>query len=748
MCVGLPSYAQDSSKSSAALIPGLHEKNDSVRFNEQEPGFQSILESMKGMKKQLLHFDSLSLRLPKSSFNNSIKDQLSVFRKLNNQSRFFAAGNGYISYSFYYRSNIDTPYAEKNIGQHQVLASTGVTVANYIPLRVTAYLRRSNSVVFRDITDVQVQYDAAAFHNQFADNLRNQLLERAGGIKDSLSGKLYDLKKVQLDGLLKWLDDKEIQQKRIEANEILKVEEIAYDKSKPESINRSRTDSLRKLAKAFLDAYDEIVQKYGTIKQQADSLKMIYDNSIRKMKAIQQRISDHQFLSPESYRELMNQAADSGMSRINMPKRFTWLMGLRNFGFGRTNVDATELTARNISLSGVNFEYNSWYYLAVAAGIIDYRYRDFVVGNFHKVPQHMYLIRAGIGRLEKNYVILSYFRGQKQLYNYASNSFPASAIKIEGYSVEAKWQLEKNSYIITEAGQSFAPNLQLLPDVVKNSWRLSEKASKGLSVKLFSYIPGTGSRLEGQYKFTGENYQSFNSFQTNSETVSWKLKAEQNFWNRRIRLQASLGKNEFSNPFIRQNYKSNTVFKSISARVNIRKWPSLSIGYMPMSQLTMVDGYLSESRFQTLNAGIVHFYKIGQAGATTNIVYNRFFNHATDSGFIYFNSINLFAGQSFLFKNFMVNLNISNSRNAGYSYTVLDENTSFPLSEGMSLGMGVKINKLNSEALKVGGQANASFTLFKRDVVSFQVEQTYLPGNKNQLISSVMGNINYTKTFR
>jgi hypothetical protein len=101
-----------------------------------------------------------------------------------------------------------------------------------------------------------------------------------------------------------------------------------------------------------------------------------------------------------------------------------------------------------------------------------------------------------------------------------------------------------------------------------------------------------------------------------------------------------------------------------------------------------------------------------------------------------------------MFKNFMINLNISNSRNTGYSYTVLDENTSFPLSEGMSLGMGVKINRLNSEALKVGGQVNGNITLFKRDVLSFQLEQTYLPGNKNQLISSVMGNINYTKTFR
>lgn len=748
MCVGLPCYAQDSAKSSVPLMPELIDRKDSTQFGNSGAGFQSMLENITGMKKQLLQFDSLSIRLPQTSFRPSIKNKLPAFQKQINHPRFFTAGNGYISYSYFYRSNIDTPYAERNIGQQQVLASTGITLAGYIPLRVTTYLRRSNSAVFKNITDVQVQYDAAAFHNQLTDNLRNQLLDRAAGIKDSLTGKLYDLKKMQLDGLLKWLDGKDIQQKRIEANEILKVDEIAYDKSQSESFNRSRTDSLRKLAKAFLDAYDEIVQKYGTLSRQADSLKIIYDNSLRKMKTIQQRIRDNQFLFPESYRELMNQAADSGMSRVNMPKRFNWLMGLRNFGIGRTNVDATELTARNISLSGVNFEYNSWYYLAVAAGIIDYRYRDFVVGNFRKVPQHMYLIRAGIGRLEKNYLIFSYFRGQKQLYNHSSNSFPASAIKIEGYSVEAKWQLEKNSYIITEAGQSFAPNLQLLPDVIKNSWRLSDRASKGFSVKLFSYLPATGSRLEGQYKFTGANYQSFNSFQTNSETVSWKIKADQNFWNRRIRVQAALGKNEFSNPFIRQNYKSNMVFKSISARLNIRKWPSLSIGYMPMSQLTMVDGFLSESRFQTLNAGIVHFYKIGQAGATTNFVYTRFFNNVTDSGFIYFNSTNLFAGQSFQFKNFMINLNVSNSRNAGYSYTVLDENTSFPLSEGMSVGMGAKINKLNSEPLKVGEQVNANFTLFKRDVLSFQVEQTYLPGNKNQLISSVLGNINYTKTFR
>src|SRR6185503_16886475 len=89
----------------------------------------------------------------------------------------------------------------------------------------------------------------------------------------------------------------------------------------------------------------------------------------------------------------------------SMPGWYRWLMGIRNFSVGRSAVNYSELTAKNVSVNGINFEYNSWYYLALTAGSVNYRFRDFVVNGIKKVPQYLVLVRAGLGSLEKNYFI-------------------------------------------------------------------------------------------------------------------------------------------------------------------------------------------------------------------------------------------------------------------------------------------------------------------------------------------------------
>jgi len=269
-----------------------------------------------------------------------------------------------------------------------------------------------------------------------------------------------------------------------------------------------------------------------------------------------------------------------------------------------------------------------------------------------------------------------------------------------------------------------------------------------MSLKLYSYFPKTSSRIEAKYKFTGANFQSFNSFQINSQTKSWSVKVEQSFLNRRIKIAGNLSKDEFSNPFIRQNYKSNTVFKTFSIKANIKKMPVVTIGYLPMSQLTMVDGYLSESKFQTINASIGHIYKIGQARGSSNLVFTRFFNNNSDTGYIYFNSINIFGGQAFFFKNLTININLSTSKNSGYTYTVVEENMSFPLRDNMNIGVGVKLNKLNQQAIRLGGFLNGNLNLFRKDILSFQVEQSYLPARNLLLVPGIFGSVSYTKTLK
>ena len=67
----------------------------------------------------------------------------------------FRFTGGYAGYNFNYRSNIDTPYTEKNIVQHNISGQLHVALSGYIPLQVNYRVRKSNSAIFRDLASVQ-----------------------------------------------------------------------------------------------------------------------------------------------------------------------------------------------------------------------------------------------------------------------------------------------------------------------------------------------------------------------------------------------------------------------------------------------------------------------------------------------------------------------------------------------------------------------------------------------------------------
>lgn len=661
---------------------------------------------------------------------------------------FLAFTGGYASYGFNYRSDLDTPYTEKNITQHQILSTLNFTVAGLIPIRVNSFIRRSNSSIFRDITDVQVAFDAAGYRNGLASRVRDLYRQQDPGV-DSLAGKLYALRQGQANQLGLWLHDPLTHQKLVEANEVVKVPHITYDMQLPDSVNQKREDSIRKEARRFLEIYQKAKTTYDRLFHQTDTLKEIYDQSVEKEKKYRQLLNGN-FNTPAGYDQWKTELQKYSPDTPALPAAYRWLLGVRNFGLGRNNINSSELTAKNISLNGVNFEYNSWYYLGLSAGMVNYRFQDFVVHTAKQPPQYMYLLRAGLGRLEKNFFILSFFGGQKQVYTSANSAGVAPTVKLTGLSVESKWQLQRNTYVTAEAAQSFSPDLPSPTTTGKSSWDLSDRSNKALSLKFSSWAPATMTRLEAQYKFTGANFQSFNGFQTNAELRSWSVRGEQNFFQRQLKLVASLRSNDYSNPYIVQNYKSNTVFKTLSITFHKKKLPILTVSYMPMSQLTMVGTQLEESRFQTLNAGISHFYKFGQRQASTNIVYTKFFNNSSDTGFIYYNSVNLYAGQTIFFRDFTATLALSHSQSTGYQYNVLEGNVMIPLTKIASLGMGAKLNHLNQVQTGVGGFINGNVATGPRSKLSFHLEKGYLPGSGTaaKLAPNVLGIINFIKTFK
>lgn len=655
---------------------------------------------------------------------------------------------GYAGYGFNYRSALDTPYTEKNITQHQVNSTLNFTVAGMVPIRVNSFIRRGNSAIFRDITDIQVSFDAAAYRQQLAGKLRERLQQQAPPV-DSLAGRLYGIRQLQAKKLGSWLQDPLTKQKLIEANEIVRIPRLTYDMQLPDSINSHRGDSLRKEAALLLDIYSGNKKKYDQVSQEADSLKRIYDASVENLNKYRQ-LTAKPLTGTGNYDQWKTQLQQYAPGAGELPAMQRWLLGVRTFGAGRNNINTSELTARNLSLNGVHFEYNSWYFLGVTAGLVDYRFRDFVVHRLQQPKQYMYMVRAGLGRLEKNYFILSLFGGQKQLLTSINSAGMSPVIKMTGLSAEAKWQLERNTFLVAEAAQSFSPPLPGSESQTKPGWNLSDKSNKALSLKFSSWIPSSSSRLEAQYKFTGANFQSFNSWQTNSQLKSWYIKAEQNFFRRQLKLTASLRSNDFSNPYIVQNYKSNTVFKSIGLTFHKRGWPTLSAAYMPMSQLTMVGSQLEESRFQTFSGSISHFYKLGQRQAATNIVYTKFFNSSADTGFIYYNSANLYLSQSIFFRDFTATVALSHSESTGYRYDVLEGNVDVPLTKSASLGMGAKLNHLNQSLTGVGGFTRVNMIISPRDKLYIQAEKGYLPGSGTaaRLAPNVIGTIQYMRILK
>lgn len=680
------------------------------------------------------------LKMKKREFMNDLSNN--TYTNLFDPKPLAKFSGGYVSYQFDYRSNIDTPFVERNLAQHNTTGQLNFMLGNLLPMRVTFWSRQSNSSLFRDITSVNASFDAGAFRNQLQTAMKNRLLKMVPHLEDSLTEKLYGLKQLQVGELDDLLQKRFSHQDIVEANQILKVPGITWDPKLPDSTNLKREDSTKKSAREFLELYEKTVETYKTVKSQSDSLKIIYDKNKTRINDFKQLVNgkwDHLINTPR-WREKL---ASYGFEEAAIPEKYKWLMGVRNFSLGRSTMNSSELTAKNVSVNGINFEYNSWYYLGVTAGMVDYRFRDFTVNGFNRKPQFLYMLRVGLGRLEKNYFIVGMYHGKKQLFVNSNQS----SIPVTGFTMEGKWQLARHTFLIAEVAKSISPDFRNSPPGKNTSFKLSENSNQAISLKAQSYLPFTHTRIEGLYKKTGANFQSFSSFQANAAMESWTIKVEQPFFRRMLRISASLRKNEFTNPYVEQDYKSNTVFKSLTATFRKSRWPIVTVGYQPMNQLTVFDEKIVENRFQTLTGSVLHSYKLGSLPTNSTIMLNKFFNNQSDSGYIYFNSTNIYFTQQFMFNRFTANVGFSFSKNGTYQLTVLEEGFQVPVAKLFTIGFGAKVNVLNSEEVKAGGFLNTNIRVFKHDNIFLSYERGYLPGFNLGLIRNEMGTVQFVKSF-
>lgn len=715
--------------------------------------------------------------------------------------------HGNVSYDFFYRSTIDTPVNQKNLQQHTERVYLNVLVKEKYPLKVNFISRQSNSPYFRNFIDVNFQFDRYTYNKNLKQQLLDKLKAQLPQYKYPDLTKIESELSKQKDQYTKtksWLEDPATLQKIIEEREKGYYQKI---KAKEDSLNGAMINNARSNVKNPLDStskvkdsvlsivakanatqgqlsdslvseknavldkkdslishaknrIDSITEPYAKLyekkKQELDSLSKkiaLYKNKADSIKAVSQKDVGkvkQKIYSAGSEKDLRKIAADNGIEIDKKEKLEKQLAAINTFSIGRSMLNYTELTAQNIIISGVNIEYNPSYYAAFAAGKIDYRFRDYFNKNTKNNSQYIVMGRLGVGNKEHTALIFSYFMGKKNTAQFSLSDSVKSYVNIMGYSLEAIYKKDENTSISAE----FAKSTKLVTGSLQNGkqtgamWNYKDKTNMGINLKAQTIIPQTNTKLSGFFRKTGENFQSFSMFSYNTDQTAWLARADQSFLKNKMTLTGMLRRNDFTNPFTDKTYKTSTVFKTVVLNIRFPKYPSLSVGYYPGTQLYMINKEkIRESAYYILNGSVVYSYFLKGLSMNSSLVYNRYTSEATDSGFIAFRGTNYYAMQSIFFKKLQLQGGYSYSKQPQLQYYTLEASGDYSLKSWLRLGVGAKYNDISGGNNYWGERMQLSVGLKQFGTLQFQYEKSYLPTINQTLYPVEIGRVSYYKNF-
>ena len=214
-------------------------------------------------------------------------------------------------------------------------------------------------------------------------------------------------------------------------------------------------------------------------------------------------------------------------------------------------------------------------------------------------------------------------------------------------------------------------------------------------------------------------------------------------------MEAAVRKNYFESPVAAPAaYSAKTIFKSLQATLRLRKFPFISLGYYPTSQLSFTGpGRLVESQYNTLNAVVSHSYQMKKMPMSSTAIFTQFFNHSTDTGFIYFNAKTFSFRHSVFGPAFTSESGVSRTGQKNIDLLTLEQTMGYRIKQHFSLSAGVKWNRVNGEKNLWGGTAGMSVFIKKAGTFLFNYDKTFLPGYNRLLMPVDMGRMSFYKVF-
>jgi hypothetical protein len=694
--------------------------------------------------------------------------------------------HGDLSYEFSSHSSPDTVYPGSSFNQNYVVGNIYTTISNKYPVIFHFGSLQTSVPYIHNNIDFSLQFDQQQYSSDMAEHIRKQYQDKISR-EEMQDSSLYrsvvsDFKNYQV--LNSWLSsDKQIQELMSSSQMIQNyagnnhsaagisniqsqasgfltkdstltsalgningirnsiqnpaiVKGLSYDSS---IIHKDSVPSGNQLGKAikFINEYNKKLQALRKLGKEKDSLAKQYDSVNQKLQSGKDSLDN---MLKADVKEVAGEYEDSS-HRKNASR---WLLGIKQLGIGRSFIDYSQLSAKNISLFGINAEYCDHYYFALAAGKTDFIYQDFLTAT--PIPKQMlFLARFGLGEKESKHLYFTFYTGSKQASYYVNNQ--PTTTKLSGFTIEANIPVSKNIYITGEVGKSTSPSYIQSSEKPAALTAFNDRNNEAYSLQVKAYFPKTDTRLLAVYNRYGIYFQSFNIYSSNSTSTSWQFRLDQYLFKKKLSLTASVRKNDYTNPFIFNNYKTESLIYAFQSTLRIRKYPTLTLAYLPFSQLTILQGQITENRFYTLLGSASYAYRIKRVFMNSSVVYTQYFNNSNQTGFIYYNAQSWFFNQSVLIQKFTLGAAATFSHSVGYHLFSTGPFVQWAISNSLSVGGGVKYNNLNGAEVNFGYNGNVNCQVGKWGRFGISYERGYIPSQNDLFFRNNWGRATYSKNF-
>lgn len=693
--------------------------------------------------------------------------------------------SGNILYDVNYRSRLDTPYAENEVYQHTLQTRLDFVYKEQYPFRLYLTTHFSNSPFFRNYTDLNLRYTQADFARmtkmRLLNVVENYLAARTKKLDSLLQ--LINSKRANLEALDRSLRQIDLSQKIVEQRErdflrarapqpqqdtLLNIDRLTIpwswqEKYKFSGANASKNadDSAGSTSKAEAELskaktkWEKGRHDRDSLEEKLQEIKRTYD-SLMALRQLAQDKGKSQVENAKDAVSLETALHELGISDTVLPKGYKTLLALQSLSIGRSVANYSELSVKDISIMGIQVEYNPHFYYAAAVGKVDYRFRDYIVPNGTSSGQYLALVRAGVGSRNGNHLIFTYYTGKRQFFTSTIAVGPGLTVpeyKLAGFTVEGQFQLDKNLTLVGEVAKSTLPYYST-DSLQRQKWlhdvtRFSNRTNEAYSVRLNGWFPQTQTRFTAMLGRLGANFQSFSTFTTGTARTRWMLRLEQPFFAKKLTVISSVQQNAYTNPFASTAYNSSSVLTSLQATLRIKKWPVVSVGYYPSYQLTKVgNNSFGESRYFTLMGNASYAYRFHAMVLTSYLLYSRFYNASADSGFVYYNAENWYLSEQLMAGPLTVSLGGSVSKTPEYTLYTLESSAEFAICRWISIGAGLKrIKQTVFNSLRWGYNGNLTLHIPKVGDIQCLLDKGYLPGMNKTLMENKVGRLTYFKTF-